>query len=301
MREQITTSINHNLCNGCGLCVAVCPAQTLSMQNKKAVVSGTHSMSCGHCEAVCPKGAIKVDALDQDMTFSTILSNDQWLPYGKFDTANLVRLMRSRRSCRNYSEKPVNKKILEDLIKIGATAPSGTNSQCWTFTILAERKEILILGEHIALYFKRLNRLAEKWYLRFFTRLIGNNTLDRYYEKYYQTTRKSLNEWEQNGIDRLFHGASALILIGSGSDASTPIEDSMLAAQNILLASHAIGLGSCLIGFAVEAIKRAPKIKQLLSIPQKEDIHAAIALGYPEEKYQRTAKRFKVTPRYPEL
>ncbi|MEZ4578721.1 MAG: nitroreductase family protein [Desulfobacterales bacterium] len=39
-----------------------------------------------------------------------------------------------RRSCRNYKETPVPASVLEDLVRIGITAPSGTNSQMWTFT-----------------------------------------------------------------------------------------------------------------------------------------------------------------------
>jgi nitroreductase len=77
-----------------------------------------------------------------------------------------------------------------------------------------------------------------------------------------------------------------------------PGEDALLATQNILLAAHSMGLGSCLIGYAVAAMKKDPSIQRSIGIPAEEEIHAVIALGYPDEVYQRVAGRKKVTPRY---
>jgi nitroreductase len=59
-----------------------------------------------------------------------------------------------------------------------------------------------------------------------------------------------------------------------------------------------MGLGSCLIGFAVSAMKKDPSIKRSIGIPAEEEIHAVIALGYTDEVYQRVTGRKKVTPRY---
>jgi nitroreductase len=59
-----------------------------------------------------------------------------------------------------------------------------------------------------------------------------------------------------------------------------------------------MGLGTCLIGFAVEAMKRDVTIKKYLGIPDNERVYSVIALGYPDEKYQRTAGRKKYTLRY---
>ena len=130
---------------------------------------------------------------------------------------------------------------------------------------------------------------------------MGKDALDRYYRRYYKTTQKALAEWQESGRDRLFHGASALIIVGSAPEASCPMEDALLATQNILLAAHCLGLGTCLIGFAVEAIKRNPSLKTFIGIPPNESVYAVIALGYPSERYQRPAGRKKIVPRYFEI
>ena len=297
--EENRIEINTDLCNGCGLCVSVCPTGTISLIEGKAAVSGGASIFCGHCGAVCPQEAIRVTAIDEEMSrYRTFTPERQWLPPGKHSTSVLVQLMASRRSCRCFTDRAVDRDMLEDLMKIGITAPSGTNSQSWTFTILPTRKAVTSFAEHVASYFGRLNTNAEKPLLRRFLKMIGKGELDAYYHAYYPKVREALEEWYGSGKDRLFHGSTAAILIGSKPGASCPAEDALLATQNILLAAHSMGLGSCLIGYAVAAMKKDPSIRQSIGIPPEEEIHSVIALGYPGEVYQRAAGRKKVTPRY---
>ena len=301
MHNAFTTLIDPSTCIGCGLCIAVCPAKTLSMQNGKAVVSGTYSMGCGHCEAICPVEAIRVNSLKHPFTLASAAVDDRWLPPGEFDTGQLVRLMRSRRSCRNYTDKKIERELLEDLVRIGTTAPSATNSQLWTFTILATRPEVLSLGTEIARFFQKLNSMAEKSWIRFFLRAFSSKDLELYYRRYYKTVREGLRLWDCDRVDTLFHGATGAIIVGGKKSASSPREDGLLASQNILLAAHSVGLGSCMIGFAVEAICRDKKIRQMLEIPDDESVYSVIALGYPAEKYHRAAFRKQIVPRYPFL
>jgi nitroreductase/NAD-dependent dihydropyrimidine dehydrogenase PreA subunit len=299
MKLPVATKIEEERCTGCALCVAVCPSKTLDLIDGKASVAGDHSMHCDHCAAVCPTGAVTVEGVADDaLTLATVENREAWLPWGDFDTAELVRLMRSRRSCRTFSKKPVDRGILDDLVKTGITAPSGTNSQLWTFTILPSRAAVKALGDGAARFYRRLNAMAEKRSLRFLSWLFMKDILGKYYREYYESVHEALTQWEETGADRLFHGATAAILVGMKPGASTPCEDALLASQNILLAAHAMGLGSCLIGFVVEAMKRDPGIKKILHIPREERIYAVIALGYSTTRFRKAAGRKQVVPRY---
>lgn len=290
--QQITTVIDQELCTGCGLCVRVCPDETIGLVDERAEVIGDQCFQCGHCLAVCPVGAISVAALDPAaLVFKTFTLDQRWLPWGEFDPALLVRLLASRRSCRNYLPQPVSRDLLLDLVKAGTTAPSGTNSQQWTFTILDKREQVERLGGAIAGFFIKLNRQATNPLLRLLAAIFLKDALGKYYRSYYRAIEQGLKKWRDEGRDLLFHGAPALIVVGSGPGASCPAEDALLASQNILLTAHAMGLGSCLIGYAVAALERQPDLKKILGMPASEQVYAVIALGFPGEKYQRMAGR----------
>jgi nitroreductase/ferredoxin len=302
VQRAVTTVIDRDKCIGCGECVRVCPSQTLEMQDGKAIVTGDRSLACGHCVAVCPVEAVRVEALDpHSFRFHTFACRTDWMPWGACDAGELVRLMASRRSCRNFTGEPVPRPVLEDLVKIGTTAPSGTNSQGWIFTTLPSRAAVMKLGNAVGAFFKRLNRMAENPLLRHGLRLIGRPELAGYYRDYHQSVAEGLADWEERGRDRLLHGAPAVIIVGSLPGGSCPAEDALLATQNILLAAHALGLGTCLIGFAVSAMQKDGRIKDQLKIPREETVHAVIALGHPAVAYQRLTGRKKAVSRFVEF
>ncbi len=272
------------------------------MEANKAAITGSKCLQCGHCAAICPVAAIEVKAICPDsLSFKSFELNKRWLKWDDFETSELVRLMASRRSCRNYQEQSVSREVLTDLVKIGTTAPSGTNSQKWTFTVLDRRAQIEKFGDRVGLFFRKLNKMAANPMLRLLSRLFSNDALGIYYRRYYDSIKNGLEKREKEGCDLLFHGAPAVILVGSEEGGSCPAEDALLATQNILLGAHAMGLGSCLIGFAVSAMQHDPAIKDILAIPRQEKIYAVIALGYPNEHYQRLTGRRPLQPRFPEM
>lgn len=299
MIREPATVIDGEKCTGCGLCVAICPAQTLSLREEKAVVTGAHSLRCGQCQAVCPADAVQVKAAEtESLRFHHFDPGTTPLAYGKGDTGELVRLMLSRRSCRKYSDEPVSEELIADLIRVGTTAPSGTNSQAWTFTVIPDRAAVTALAEQVQKYFDKLNKMAEKPWLRKGMALLGKPELETYYQGYYETVREAMADWRNHGKDRLFHGATAAILIGAKPGASCPSEDALLATQNILLAAHTLGLGTCLIGFVKSAMDRDPAIKRFLGIPEKEPVYSVIGLGHPKIKYREFTGRKPIQPRY---
>lgn len=292
-------TVDRKACSGCGLCVSACPAYTLSLEGTKAVVTGRKCIGCAHCEAICPENAVSCPGVDgTTLVLETIDADGGWLPYGEFDTGALVRLMRSRRSCRNFSDRPVDRRVLEDLVRIGMAAPSGSNAQPWTFTILPDRRAVVRLGEETARFLRRLNALSSRPAARAFSRLFLKDALGKYYREYHGNVERILAQWASGERDRIFNNAPAAIIVGGRLDGSTPLEDAVFASQNILLAAHAMGLGSCVIGFATAAINRTPRIRRMLGIPETEKACTVIAMGKSKEPYKRFPARRRATIRY---
>lgn len=79
----------------------------------------------------------------------------------------------------------------------------------------------------------------------------------------------------------LFHGAPMVILLLIDKRCvGKPLVDIGACGENMILAAHSHGLGSCWVGF-VEPFKRTPKWRRRLDIERPYDLCEGIALGYP--------------------
>jgi len=56
----MAVQIDQEKCNGCKLCVDVCPLEAISMEDEKAKVDQDACTECGQCVDECPNKAISV-------------------------------------------------------------------------------------------------------------------------------------------------------------------------------------------------------------------------------------------------
>ena len=52
--------VKKNACVGCGRCRDICPAHTIAIRNKTAVIDRKHCIKCFCCQEFCPVGAMRV-------------------------------------------------------------------------------------------------------------------------------------------------------------------------------------------------------------------------------------------------
>jgi nitroreductase len=78
----------------------------------------------------------------------------------------------------------------------------------------------------------------------------------------------------------IFYHAPVLVLICAEQAGPWIVEDCSLAAENLMLAAHARGLGSCWIGFA-QSYLNTPEGKRLLDLPQSWVPVAPLIVGHP--------------------
>lgn len=284
--------INREKCTGCGRCVEVCPKDVIYLKDKKAELNDNDCMLCSHCYAVCNAGAVDFNRELENIEFETFKYKEQILGSSNISPEELVNAFRSRRSIRKYKNEEINDDTLRDLIEFAVTAPSGSNCQEWEFTVINGREKVWEFAQQIKDFFVKINKLAGNRLIRYLSFPFMGKALINYYNDHYNTVEKAIKESEL-GVDRLFHGAPCVIIVHGPTEGSTPVEDAAYASYNICMLAHYMNLGTCLIGFAVEAMNRSPEIKAELDIYEKNRIHSVIALGKPDVKFSRHSLRKK--------
>jgi len=80
-------------------------------------------------------------------------------------SAGFYESMDTRRSVRDYSDKPIPKEVIENIVKTASTAPSGAHKQPWTFCVVSDpeiKKQIRIAAEKEE-YESYNSRMSERW------------------------------------------------------------------------------------------------------------------------------------------
>jgi iodotyrosine deiodinase len=73
--------------------------------------------------------------------------------------------LNTRRSLRFFSDKPISKEVIENIIMAASTAPSGANKQPWTFCVISSSilKHKIRLAAEEEEYKSYTERMSEEW------------------------------------------------------------------------------------------------------------------------------------------
>jgi len=175
--------------------------------------------------------------------------------------------IRTRRSVRRYTDEPVSREQLEEIIQAGRFAPSAENRQPWRFIVVTDREVIARLSRTIKGEIRGLLRyrfVAQLW----MKELRDTNILKLLY---------GVSHAEQ---DLIFFDAPAVVFIVT-RDVRFNDESCACAAQNMMLAAHDMGLGSCWIGFASVLGLRGRALEDI-GVPDGHHIAATLTIGHPK-------------------
>ena len=142
--------VDETKCKQDGFCVKDCPRAIIRIKDKESypelVPGGEQScLTCGHCVAVCPHGAMshtKVPIEDCSPIQKELVINEP----------QVVQFLRSRRSIRQFKDKPVEKQKIQRLIEIARYAPTASNTQLVEWLVFADRDTV-----------KEFAKLAADW------------------------------------------------------------------------------------------------------------------------------------------
>ena len=160
-----------------------------------------------------------------------------------------------RRSIRSYSPDPVGEDDLADVIDAAAQAPNALNEQPWAFTVIRNTAML-----------DRISHQAKSY-------LLAQSAAGMPPTQF----RNQL----ANPDFQIFYHAPALIVISTVTRNAWSVENCALAAQNLMLAAHGKGLGTCWIGFAQHWLQTDDG-KAAIRLPQHHHPVAPIIIGHPD-------------------
>ena len=172
----------------------------------------------------------------------------------------VLKAIRERRSVLRFKPVPVPEEKLEQVLEAGRWAPSYANSQPWTFIVVRDEKLKAGLGELV-------DRIA--------------------------LARRGKVAISGKGI-----GEAPLVIavvVDPWRDPRHFVEAGAVAAQNMSLAAHSLGLATYWAGIYEAGGGRRSlesQVKRLLGVPREMHVIALLPLGVPA--YEATSERVEL-------
>ena len=183
-----------------------------------------------------------------------------------------LQLIKERRSTRSFKEIPIDKSVINTILQVGKYAPSAKNSQPWQFIVITNKKTIQDLSMHVK------NEIRKVLKRRFLYQLFLPDLKNR-------DSLRSLYGLSMVKKDVVFHDAPVLIFIVT-KKAAFNTESCACCAENMMLAAHALGIGSCWIGFA-HFLGLNKNVLADIGVPKEMHIASSLVFGYPKEQIKK--------------
>ncbi len=263
-------SVDVEKCKNDGICAMACPAHIIQMKSPAGVPVPTedfeeHCLACGHCVSVCPTGAFSLTWLSSEECPS-ILSELAINP----DQAE--QFLRSRRSIRNFQDKPVDRDILTRLVEIACYAPSAKNNQPWHWTVVEDPIKV-----------KRLAGMVIDWM---------HSVIKKQPEiAETQGFSRVVSDWD-GGKERICRGAPHVIVAHAEKAYNFASEDCALALSYLQLFAPILGLGACWGGYFYTAVNHYAPLFNALNLPKNHRAFGAMMIGHPQLNYRRMPLRY---------
>ena len=276
-------TIDSTKCTGCGGCVEICPAVVYVQKESKAVpdvVNGPVCIRCGQCLMRCPTDAISVPGISPDQIHELGRSP------GMDEVANLLR---GRRSVRLFSGQKVDRALLEQVVSLAATAPSGHNDQTTEFVVVQNPETIKLVEQFTVEALQRISSVLHNGFMRGIVKIRLGKQYDAAVGALPMFDR--VIEAQRAGKHVILHEAPALIAFHGQTGNQMANVNAQLCIENAMLAVHGMGLGGYYCGFVTLMGHRDKRLPELFKIPRDHELFGVLAIGYPKTKLTRWVER----------
>lgn len=204
----------------------------------------------------------------------------------------LDQAMRERRSIRGFSDRPVPRALLEEIIALANRAPSSMNTQPWRLHVLTgaplervrrgntERMLAGVppsreIGDYAAYEGEHRKRQIE-----IAVQLFEAMGIERHDAEMRQ-------DWVMRGFRQFDAPVSVVVCFDRSLLGNTIAHfDAGAMTFGLVLAAWARGLGAVING---QGIMQSPVVREVAEIPEDEVILTCVALGWPDESFAANA------------
>jgi len=185
----------------------------------------------------------------------------------------VMRSIETLRSVRSFKPDSIPKETLDRILRAASMAASGSNTQPWEFVVVQDRDVKARLKEP----------MLKKW----LARIGGGTGMSQRMKETYDEATEMLRNSEK--VPALVYCCLDLNRIGRGEEVR--YASIYPAVQNLMLAAHAFGLGTCLTIHGSTPTRGEPEVKKILGIPENIKIACLVYMGYPSRRYGRPRRR----------
>lgn len=172
----------------------------------------------------------------------------------------------NRRSIRKYTDDPVPPELIEKIMTAAVWAPSGSNTQPWRFYVAtgAKRDELI----RALVESPGPDSPSEEEYGQIVDRIEAGKMSER-----------GMMKFARFGSFRFYNAPVAIVVAKPEQMAGSSLQSIGAAVENLLVAAHAEGLGTCWLGMP---LTYSDTLIDILGIPSNEKLVTSISLGYPD-------------------
>ena len=177
--------------------------------------------------------------------------------------------MFTQRAIRRFRPDPIPEEVLQDILEAAIRAPNGGNTQPWHFLVIRDPELRSKLAElyHEAWWAKRRDQ-----------GIMGPQDIP---------TGKNSQRSAMRLADQIGQ-APVIVLLCATAKGAGPMASVIPAAQNLLLAARAFGIGGTITTLHAQVEER---VHQLLGIPDSAQIVYCLPLGYPRGSFGEVQRK----------
>jgi nitroreductase len=169
----------------------------------------------------------------------------------------------SLRSVRKFKPDPVPEDKIRIILESASKAASGSNTQPWEFVVVRDAT----MKAHL------MEPMLRTW----LERLAGTPGMSPRMGDVYEEATEMLRNTEK--VPVIIYCCVELNRVGRSEEVR--YASIYPAVQNLMLAAHALGLGTCLTVHGSTSTRGEPEVKKILGIPENVKIACLVYLGYP--------------------